>query len=461
MAIRIITGKKREIVYNITDFSGAPSFEEIDLRTSEGKQRYKERFGCEPNSKGTNIKIRHKPCDNPPASSGSVRFLSRIYNERDRRLFAGFLSKGFGRGGVRKAARLTGLDVKTVRKGKRELKARSVPENGRIRREGGGRPTKAQEEPRYEQGLQALLEPEMAGNPQDGRIWVRKTLRWMKKELQKKKIYASISTIRKTLKKFHISLKKCVKSKSSRSKRHPDRETQFQYIHEFKRTCEALGVPIISVDTKKKENIGNFKNDGKTWRKEAIEVFDHDFPSLGEGKLIPYGIYDLTHNEGHVYCGTTHDTSKFAVDSICRWWEEHGQFLYPDQSAILILCDSGGSNGYRRRAWKWELQTKLADRLGLTVHVCHYPSGASKYNPIERKLFSFISKNWAGEPLTSYEKALNFMRTTTTETGLEVTASLVEKEYETGVKVSDEQMDSLRIKKAAVCPRWNYCIRPR
>ena len=460
MAIRIITCEKASTQQNITDYIGMPTFEEIDLRTPEGVQRYKERFGCQPNSEGTNYRIRRK---SPKKSSESplwdIEFLFSIYNERNRRLFAGFLAITLGCGGVQKAARLTGLDVKTVRKGKKELIQRVVLRNDRIRHEGGGRPIKAQAEPRYEPELQYIIEDELAGDPMKERKWIRKTLRWMKEKLLKKGIDAALSTIWNTLKKFKVSLKKNVKSKGAQN--HPMRNEQFQYLNKLKRMALALGKPSISADTKKKELIGNFKNDGRTWRKEAFEVLDHDFPSLAEGKLIPYGIYDLKNNEGTVFCGTSFDTSEFAVDCICEWWEEYGQDQYPNQSEILIFCDSGGSNGYRYRSWKWFLQTKLADRFGLTVTVCHYPSGASKYNPIEHKMFSFISKNWAGEPLTSYEKALSFIRSTKTENGLKVRAFLVEKEYEKGIKVSDEQMDSLSIKRARVCPQWNYCIRPR
>lgn len=459
MAIRIITQKKISTQQNITDYMGMYTFVEIDLRTLEGVQRYKELFGCQPNSEGTNYRVRHKSRQQSSKPSQDITFLFSIYNERDRRLFGGFLARAFGRVGVQKAAKLTGLDVKTICRGKKELNEREECLGSRIRREGGGRPSKAQAEPRYEPELRALIEDELAGDPMKERKWVRKDLRWMKEELEKKGIKASIGMIWNTLKKLKISLKKNKKSKSTKD--HPNRDEQFQYLNKVKRMALALGVPVMSVDGKKKELIGNFKNDGMTWRMEAIEVLDHDFPSLAEGKLIPYGIYDLKNNNGHVYCGITCDTSEFAVDCIYEWWMEYGRIAYPNQTEILILCDSGGSNGYRWRMWKWALQTKLADRLGLTVFVCHYPSGASKYNPIEHKMFCFISKNWAGEPLTTYYKALSFIRSTKTEKGLEVGASLIEKEYKVGLKVSNEQMDSLSIKRARVCPQWNYCIKPR
>lgn len=459
MAIRIITRKRISTQQNITDYTGKYTFEEIDLLTLEGVQRYKEIFGCQPNSEGTNYRIRHKSRQQPSKPLESVRFLSNIYNERDRRLFAGFLATIFRHGGIQKAAKLTELNVKTVRKGKKELIERMKFDKSRVRRKGSGRIPKALAEPRYEPELLHLIEDETAGDPMNERKWVRKTVRWMKKKLQEKGIKVSISTIRKTLKKHGVSLKKNVKYIGAQN--HPMRNVQFQYLNKFKRMCKSLGKLGISVDAKKKEPIGNFKNDGETWRKEAIKVLDHDFPSLAEGKLIPFGVYDLKNNNGHVYCGTTRDTPEFAVDCIYEWWMAYGRVARPNQSEIVIFCDSGGSNGYRFRMWKWALQTKLADRLGLTVIVCHYPSGASKYNPIEHKMFSFISKNWAGEPLTSYDKALSLIRSTKTEKGLEVGASLIEKEYKTGLKVSKEQMDSLNIKHARVCPQWNYCIRPR
>jgi len=460
MAIRIITHEKTSTQQNITDYLGMPTFEEIDLRTPEGVQRYKERFGCQPNGEGTNYCIRRKSQKKPSESPLlDIEFLFSIYNERDRRLFAGFLAKAVGFRGIQKVARMTSLNEKTVRKGVMELNEREKCLGSRIRREGGGRPLKVRSEPRYEAELQDLIEDEVAGDPMNEKKWVRKTIRWMQENLNARGINVSLGTIWNTLKNLKISLKK--NKKSTSAKDHPNRDEQFQYLNKVKHMALALGVLLISIDGKKKELIGNFKNDGMTWRMEAIEVLDHDFPSSAVGKLIPYGIYDLKNNNGHVYCGTTRDTSEFAVDCIYNWWVEFGRIAYPNQTEILILCDSGGSNSYRWRMWKWSIQTKLADGLGLTVFVCHYPSGASKYNPIEHKMFSFISKNWAGEPLTSYYKALSFIKTTKTEKGLEVGASLIEKEYKLGLKVSNEQMDSLSIKHARVCPQWNYCIKPR
>ncbi len=456
MAYRVISPMDVYIQYTIIDFIVGLIWETIDCSTQEGKKRREEISA----PRASNRRYTNRSVEPSPSQSRDIHFLSKkVLNERNRRLFAGFLARTMGFGGIKKAARLTGLDVKTVRRGKSELVKREVLKDGRIRRVGGGRHVKARAEPFYEQELQDIIEDELAGDPMSERKWVRKTLRWMKKELLEKGIIASISTIRKTLKKYGISLKKNLKYIGARN--HPMRNEQFEHLNKFKRMCLALRKPCFSMDGKKKELIGNFKNNGRTWRKKAIKVLDHDFPSLARGKLIPFGVYDLKNNNGHVYCGTTRDTPEFAVDCIYAWWMEYGRVAYPNQSEIVIFCDSGGSNGYRYRMWKWALQTKIADRLGLTVIVCHYPSGASKYNPIEHKMFSFISKNWAGEPLTTYKKALSLIRSTKTTKGLKVGASLIKKEYKKGLKVSKEQMDSLSIKRAKVCPQWNYCISPR
>ncbi len=456
MAFIIIRNEKIAIQYTLVDFIKELTWEIVDCGTQEGKQRYKEISTPRiPKRRAGEWKM----SESFSFLSQDVGFLFKIYNERDRRLFAGFLAKVLGSGGAQKVAKLTGLDVKTVRRGKTDIIKGTEFNRSRIRRPRSGRPSKARADKRYVKEIQTLVEDDVAGDPMGGRKWVRRSLRWIGKKLQEKGINVSISTIRRTLKSFNISLKKNVKSKSIQS--HPRRNEQFLHLNQLKHKFLDAGKPVVSVDTKKKELIGNFKNDGRTWRKEAYKVLDHDFPSLGVGKLVPFGIYDLDKNQGHVYCGMSFETSEFAVDYICRWWMEVGQKEYPNQTELLILCDSGGANGYRRRGWKHELQTKLSDRFGLTVTVCHYPSGASKWNPIERRLFSYISINWAGEPLTSYEKALGFIRSTTTEKGLKVEAQLVDKDYKKGLKVSVEQMNSLNIESHPVCPEWNYTIKPR
>jgi hypothetical protein len=242
--------------------------------------------------------------------------------------------------------------------------------------------------------------------------------------------------------------------------RHPDRETQFTQIGKKRKSFEGKGAPILSVDTKKTEIIANYANPGHIWRRQAIDVSDHDFPHPELGRAIPFGIYDIGRNQGRVVVGTSAQTASFGVDALLEWYRRDGRRAYPDADELLILCDNGGCNGSKNRLWKYELQ-RFADQSGLTIHVAHYPPGASKWNPIEHRLFSFISKNWAGQPLSSYEKVLNFLRTTRTRTGLSVRANLLQKHYEKGVVISDEQMSDLCLRPGRVLSSWNYTIRAR
>lgn len=244
-------------------------------------------------------------------------------------------------------------------------------------------------------------------------------------------------------------------------KTHPDRDIQFTYLQEQRDAFQAAGWPCISVDSKKKELIGRFKNAGQLWCQTAAQVYSQDFPSDALGKAVPYGIYDLQHNRGDVYLGQSADTPEFAVEAISHWWQQVGCQRFPHAPELLILADGGGSNGYRSRRWKQQLQLKLVDPFDLSVTVCHYPTGASKWNPIEHRLFSQISNTWAGIPLTSFDLMLECIRATTTTTGLSVQATLVEKDYQKGLKVSDEQMDKLALQRHDTCPQWNYTIRPR
>jgi len=252
-----------------------------------------------------------------------------------------------------------------------------------------------------------------------------------------------------------------VNAKRQAGSQHPDRNTQFEYIEAQIQLFLENGWPIISLDAKKKELIGNFKNAGQCWCQEALAVNDHDFESDAIGRAVPYGLYDVNHNRGYVYVGQSADTAEFAVDVAARWWQDFGQHDFPNVSRFLALCDCGGSNGYRLRLWKALLQEQLADPLGLEVTVCHYPTGASKWNPIEHRLFGPISVNWAGKPLRTFETMLAYIQGTTTETGLQVQAFLVEKHYARGIKVADEVMQTLNLERHAICPNWNYTIRPR
>ncbi len=292
-----------------------------------------------------------------------------------------------------------------------------------------------------------------------GRRWVRLSLSQLSRALGEVDHRVSPTTISRLLDQNHYALRANMKSKEPGSD-HPERNTQFEYIAQKKQEFQEAGLPIISIDTKKKELIGNFKNTGCVWCKDAEQVNGHDFPSQSEGRAVPYGIYDLSRNCGSVCVGKSADTPEFAVDAIAQWWEMDGKAAYSTADRLLILADSGGSNGARPRLWKKQLQKHLADRLGLTVTVCHYPRGCSKYNPIEHKLFSYISINWAGKPLRTFDTVLNFIRGTTTKTGLKVKAFFNEKIYEKGLKVTDTEMEALNLERSNICPQWNYTIRP-
>ncbi len=463
MTYQIISCEKVEVKYTLFDFLDKPTFEELDCRTIEGKRRYREIFGRSFSNGRTVPKMKNTPfeeqlLDRFTLLADDIHFLYENMDERQRRLFTGFLAKVSGSAGERKIAKVTGTSVKTVYRGKIELENRQEYPKGRVRLPGGGRPTKLHSDKNFQEVIQSLIDNDLAGSPMDEKKWVRRTLRNMKEEFNDKGVTVAISTIWRTLKKLGISLKQNIKNLSLQN--HPQRDEQFRYLNRQKKDYLAMGKPVISIDSKKKEQIGNFKNPGKTWRKEAYKTLDHDFPSLDEGKLIPFGIYDLTNNSGYMYCGTSSETSQFLVDALARWWINIGQYDYPGHDEILILCDSGGANGYRRRGWKWELQYHFVNRFGVTVTICHYPPGTSKWNPIEHRLFSFISLNWAGEPLTSYDKALAFIRSTKTTKGLTVTAHLLAKEYQKGLKVSDDQMSSLNLLPHPICPKFNYIIHP-
>jgi len=297
-----------------------------------------------------------------------------------------------------------------------------------------------------------------AGDPVTGVKWSRRTTRKIAAELTGLGIAVSKNTVGRLLKKMDFKLR--VNRKQINATQNPDRNQQFLYIGQQRERFARQALPIISVDTKKQELIGNFKNTGSKWDREPVLVNDHDFRSEGAGMAIPYGIYDTQANCGTVFVGTSHNTPAFAVDAIARWWLQEGCQRYPAARELFILADAGGSNGPRCRAWRKALQDTLCTPLGLTVTVSHYPPGASKWNPIEHRLFSQISRNWAGEPLTDIEKTLHFIRTTRTETGLTVTAYLAPDDYDTGIKISDAEMRQLNIVPHDVLGRWNYTVSP-
>jgi hypothetical protein len=294
-----------------------------------------------------------------------------------------------------------------------------------------------------------------------GLKWTRKTTKKIALELESVGINVCPRTVARLLRKMDYSLRVNHKKRARVPKISPeDRNAQFVRIGQLRENFADRGLPVISVDTKKKELVGCFKNAGAAWCRSPVEVNDHDFPSDSVGKAIPYGIYDIKFNRGTVYVGTSHDTAEFAVDSIASWWQNEAQQRYPGVKELAILADGGGSNGSRCRAWKLFLQRELAARYGITVTVAHYPPGTSKWNLIEHRLFSEISKNWAGKPLDSFETVLNYLQTTTTTTGLRVRAHLVNKPYQNGVKISDAQMRRLPITPDPSLPRWNYILSP-
>lgn len=305
-----------------------------------------------------------------------------------------------------------------------------------------------------------MLTYETAGDPISGLKWTRKTTQAVADELEGIGIQVSASTVAKLLKQMDYSLRVNHKKRSHCSVSPHERDEQFGVIERTRKHFEHIGAPIISVDTKKKELVGCFKNPGKVWTREAICVNDHDFRSTAVGIAIPYGIYDCCANKGTVFVGTSHDTAEFATDSLAAWWSLYGRQRYPDTHELLILADSGGSNDPRRRAWIYGLQTKLCNAYGLTVTVAHYPPGASKWNPAEHRLFSEITKNWAGHPLDSYETVLNYISTTTTEAGLQVRAHLSETVYLTGLKVTGEEWAAVDIQRLEPQPKRNYTLIP-
>jgi len=305
-----------------------------------------------------------------------------------------------------------------------------------------------------------LVEPETAGAPTSEQKWLRSSLRSLSERLLQAGHKASAPTVSRLLKKHDSALRVNAKKKEAGSQ-HPERDAQFRHIESQRQAFMAAGEPIISVDTKNKELIGNFKNAGQAWRQEAEAVNVHDFLSEALGRAVPYGIYDMQRNKGVVYLGQSADTAEFAAGAIGRWWHEHGRHAYPKATKLLILADAGGSNGCRPRLWKEQVQSQLSDVLGLTITVCHYPTGCSKWNPIEHRLFSQISIHWAGEPLRSFETMLRLIRGTRTRKGLTVSAHLLEGVFQKGKKVTDAVMQTLNMTRHTICPQWNYTFHPR
>ena len=382
-------------------------------------------------------------------------------NERGRRLAAAAEARALGYGGVAKVARASGVSVSTIWRGLRELKkpGRRL-DVSKVRRAGGGRKSLQETEPRLAADLDSLVEPATRGDPESPLRWTCKSLRVLANQLQAMGHAISYPTVGTLLRQAGYSLQ--ANQKAKEGARHPDRNAQFEHIYREVRRQQSAGQPVISVDTKKKELVGDFKNPGREWRPQGTpqRVRVHDFLLPAKGKAIPYGVYDLTRNTGWVSIGIDHDTAAFAVNSIRRWWRTMGRRAYPQARVLLITADSGGSNGARTRLWKWELQ-RLATESGLSISVCHLPPGTSKWNKIEHRLFSFISRNWRGRPLVSLATIISLIAATRTRAGLRVRCELDPGRYPQGEKITDAQMSSLNIERARFHGDWNYTIHPR
>jgi len=379
-------------------------------------------------------------------------------DERQRRLLMGAEARALGHGGIRLVALAAQAREGTVSLGVSELESGAEP-LGRARRPGGGRKRVADLDPGLVPALLALVGPQERGDPMSPLRWTVKSTRTLAAELTRQGHKVSADTVRDLLHEQGFSLQG--NAKTIEGKQHPDRDAQFRYINEQAAAHQDAGDPVISVDTKKKEQVGEYENAGRTWRPagDPVQVRDHDFPGP-QGKAIPYGIYDLAANAGWVNVGTDHDTAAFAVESVRRWWSARGSQDYPGARRLLITADAGGSNGYRTRAWKAGLAA-LAAGTGLEITCCHFPPGTSKWNKIEHRLFSHITMNWRGRPLTSHEVAVSTIAATTTRTGLTVHAELDPGNYATGAKISDAQLAALPLTRHDWHPDWNYTLRPQ
>ena len=380
-------------------------------------------------------------------------------NEKQRRLAVAADARFFSYGGISRLARASGLSRSTLYQGLKELEGSpAVPK--RVRKPGAGRKRIVERTPAILKELESLVDPLTRGDPMSPLRWTSKSTRQLAAALSEQGFPVSHRVVAEMLRQLGYSLQANAKMLEGAS--HPDRDAQFLYLNRQVRNALAKGRPVISVDTKKKELVGEYRNGGREWQPQGApeKVNVHDFPEAGVGKAIPYGIYDVGRNLGWVNVGRDHDTASFAVESIRRWWRALGVALYPQAKQLLICADAGGSNGYRTKLWKLELQS-LADAAGLEVSVCHLPPGTSKWNKIEHRLFSHISMNWRGRPLVSHEVIVELIGSTTTQSGLRVAAQLDTGAYPTKVQVSDEQMAQVQLRRHRFHGEWNYSIRPR
>ena len=381
-------------------------------------------------------------------------------DERRRRAFAAAEARAAGRGGIAAVSRVTRIAASTIGRGLKELDApETSPPPDRVRRPGGGRKPLTETNPRLLDDLNALVDSDARGDPMSPLRWTCKSLRRLAAELRKLGHQISHTVVGELLKKLNFSLQANRKTREGAD--NPDRDAQFGVVNDAAKRALSENQPVISVDTKKKELVGDFKNAGREWRKEGEpeEVRVHDFIIKELGRAVPYGIYDLAANEGWVSVGIDNDTAEFAVQTIRRWWQDVGRVRYPLAQRLVITADGGGSNGSRVRLWKLELQ-RLADELGISIEVHHLPPGTSKWNKIEHRLFSFITQNWRAKPLVSHRVIVDLIASTTTKTGLTVRCELDDKTYPKGIVVSEGQMQSLNIKRADFHGEWNYTIAP-
>ncbi len=399
------------------------------------------------------------------ALRAKFKALAPIMDERVSRLWAAAEVESLGRGGTAALQRATGISGRRIWKGKKELaelrrQPPSKASTSRVRRPGGGRRRLSVKDAKLLDDLQALIEPVTRGEPQSPLQWTTKSVRHLASELRERGHEVSSDTVARMLHEAGYSLQ--APRKEDEGANHPDRDAQFRYIARQAKAFQRRRQPVVSVDSKKKELIGNFKTPGREWhpRGHAPRVNAYDFPDMAEGKAIPYGVYDLARDEGWVNVGTDHDTPEFAVQSLRRWWLTMGRQAYPQARELLVVADAGGSNSARSRVWKKRLQ-EFADATGLKVSVSHYPPGTSKWNKIEHRLFAQITLNWRGRPLTSYQVVVNLIGSTTTRTGLHVRAALDTREYPLGVRVSDADFGQLNIRKKSFHGEWNYSLSPR
>jgi hypothetical protein len=395
-----------------------------------------------------------------PEVKARFEMLAPFLNERTRRLAAAAEAAAIGRGGITRVSRATGVSRRTIASGLDQLKAPDDLGSGRIRRPGGGRKRTVETDATLHADLERLIDPVTRGDPESPLRWTCKSIRKLAEELRRMGHATSHRMVAELLHEAGYSLQ--ANRKTIEGKGHPDRNAQFEHINRKVRAALRAGEPVISVDAKKKELVGNFKNAGREWHPagdpELVRIYDFAIPGLG--RVTPYGVYDMARNAGWVNVGTDHDTAAFAVESIRRWWCSMGRAHYPGAERLLITADGGGSNGSRVRLWKLELQ-RLASETGLRITVCHFPPGTSKWNKIEHRLFSFISQNWRGRPLVSHEVVVNMIAAMTTETGLKVACGLDRNTYPSGTKVSKDDMARIRLRKSPFHGEWNYTILPR